>query len=89
MKKGIMSRVGVIIICIILLETLFLYVFAETKNEYKDKINNANKELLQLDGQIDKEMQDIEDLEEKISALNSEIINLNLELEKLDRKSVV
>lgn len=85
MKKNVIFNFIIIITCILLAQTLCLPVFAETSSDYKNKINGAKKEIEALDGQIDKAMQDVEDLNEQINTLESEIGTLDIELDKLEK----
>ena len=53
------------------------------KSEYRDKINEANKQIQMLDGEIDKGLQEVEDINSQISTVQNEINTLTSELTEL------
>lgn len=79
MKK----RISLIILILIFLLSSTMYVFAETSAEYRDKINEANKQIQMLDGEIDKGLQEVEDINSQISTVQNEINTLTSELTEL------
>lgn len=81
MKK----RISLVVLILILLLSSTVSVFAETSTDYKNKIDEANKQIELLDGKIDKELQEVEDYNQQIENAQSEINTLTTELTELEK----
>lgn len=80
MKNKVLSVF--VVMCLII--SMILPVYAETRRDYEIKINNANKDLDKLEGQIDETLDEIEKISTEISTLETQIKKLETELDTLE-----
>ncbi len=80
MKNKIISVFLIIFLC-----TSTVTVLAESSSDYQNKINQANKQIKEIEGEIDKGLQAVEEINDQIETVQNEITTLNVELTKLEK----
>lgn len=79
------NKIILVLLSIIILCASTVPVFAESSSDYQNKINQANKQIKELEGEIDKGLQAVEEINDQIETVQNEITILNVELTKLEK----